>query len=1103
MTGARSRPSRSADADLELLRDIAASPPETAEALLFGHPRLLSAMVLASLAETVGGLPEGGDRSRLERPLETARDRVRQLEAGHRFPVGLGPLERLWQRQANGEISAAEAERLARDDTVTAELSPLYVRDLSSFLLSNVMQGDDWRPNLELGNLLLAAAEAMPDSPDRSVVWRTVVSHWMDLARDSLVELADGRLYLRALALGERCAAEARAAGDTEFLRRMLFHLGTLHLDPYTGVRSMAHYEDQDRVWRERVQYELADELGVIPEEEWRMPEALEALRLASDYLREAAELASGDTRGRTLKALIQALEWRDGLGDPVSSDDVVQACHEALESLDQAQSPVQWLAVYRTLERRGHPLDPGELAWILRTPVEEWAARLGAASAIELVFHLVELLDDADPPTALGLIRQLTPILRRHGDEEMRRMVWTSEVRLIGRAMAPEAVPDPEQPDLASAAEALIRRAHQAEWHPTKLAAGLVALATNAPRGDQEEAGLELLRAVEQLAPGLVTEHEEALRLLTAYLTVGMAVNAVNAQQWSAAVELYALALQRFLPIDLPTVTLDCLRKIEDLQQRRGAEVATDVLGALMVTAPEVESRFGDKATWLVQRMSRQVSAAVGGQRVPSELPFLLFQVAKGLRFRAALESEQRQTWEEDERGTELLIQIATAEAAIPGGSAAPAAGSAIEPETLLTAYASPIEQTAGASPETRLTNLKHRYDMHLTGRLYAARAGTERLYLSAADVQAALDERTVLLDFYLGATDDGRMAVHVLLLTREEVLATVIAHPTPSIQVYMEDQGRRLHSSPFGLLVEATREGILEEPEGDVVSPNGSELLQDMLRGFLGPFPEELQRLHASGKRHLCIVPNGPLHFFPMHLLDEGGRPLANRWIVSYLPTVHLLAPRVRPGARPSPRARPLTVIGLTFEGNNMGLAELPQVREETGDIAAAYGITPILDRSATKPTVLEALETSRFVHLSTHGVHNVEAPAFQFLYTASAADGFDRLHAFELLQHDLRGVELLTMSACETALGRFDLGDNPRGLPASFLLAGVSTLIGTLWPVEVETSRLFFTALYEKLAAGASRLDGFAWAQQQARRARPEFRDWGAFYLAGNWT
>jgi CHAT domain-containing protein len=196
-------------------------------------------------------------------------------------------------------------------------------------------------------------------------------------------------------------------------------------------------------------------------------------------------------------------------------------------------------------------------------------------------------------------------------------------------------------------------------------------------------------------------------------------------------------------------------------------------------------------------------------------------------------------------------------------------------------------------------------------------------------------------------------------------------------------------------------------------------------------------------------------------------------------------------------------MTSIGLDFaEPNAHGLQPLLGAVAEAATVAAAFGAQPVAEPDATEKRVAEALENSRFVHLATHGRHNVDSPAFQCMYFTPDAGSDGILYAHEILGYDLRGLDLLTMSACETALGRFDLSDNARGLPAAMLLSGVSTLIGTLWQVEDTAATGFFECLYRRLESGEPCLDAFRRAQNDTRSQHREYRDWGAFYMVGDW-
>jgi CHAT domain-containing protein len=194
---------------------------------------------------------------------------------------------------------------------------------------------------------------------------------------------------------------------------------------------------------------------------------------------------------------------------------------------------------------------------------------------------------------------------------------------------------------------------------------------------------------------------------------------------------------------------------------------------------------------------------------------------------------------------------------------------------------------------------------------------------------------------------------------------------------------------------------------------------------------------------------------------------------------------------------------VFGLSY-ADQPALPRLDDSADEATAIADVCGTTAALDADATEEAFKGALETLRYVHLRAHGRLYVDAPSFHtvFLHPANGDDG--RLRAYEVLPLDLNGLELVTLGACETALGRVDQSDNPRGLPAALLLAGARAVIGTLWPVLAGASTYFFTELYRALMEPDGDVTAaFATAQRATRLEYPQYRDWGAFYLIGGLT
>jgi CHAT domain-containing protein len=269
-----------------------------------------------------------------------------------------------------------------------------------------------------------------------------------------------------------------------------------------------------------------------------------------------------------------------------------------------------------------------------------------------------------------------------------------------------------------------------------------------------------------------------------------------------------------------------------------------------------------------------------------------------------------------------------------------------------------------------------------------------------------------------------------------------------------------------------------------------------------LLGQAVEYLEEYRRVGKDHLCIVPHRAMHYYPVHLVGPAAHPLATDWVVTYLPNLRLLE-RLRGGPSLAP-SRDFTAIGLNFHaGADRAVGRLEHADAEARAVAALFGTEPILGDDAKKRAVINAFEHSRVVHLATHGQHDPDAPALQSVLLAPGTDPDDgRLHAYEILGLDLRHIDLVTLAACETALGRFDDADNLRGLSASLFLAGVRAIVGTLWPIEDETGAFFFRRLYKHLRDGEDPLDCFAAAQRETRRAYPEYRDWGAFVYVGDW-
>ena len=119
---------------------------------------------------------------------------------------------------------------------------------------------------------------------------------------------------------------------------------------------------------------------------------------------------------------------------------------------------------------------------------------------------------------------------------------------------------------------------------------------------------------------------------------------------------------------------------------------------------------------------------------------------------------------------------------------------------------------------------------------------------------------------------------------------------------------------------------------------------------------------------------------------------------------------------------------------------------------------------------------------LHFATHGMAqlpypNLNTPELAALVLSQFAaprseDGNEDnyLRVNEVAQLKLKA-DLVTLSACETGLGKVFSGQSVIGLTQSFLLAGANGLNVSLWKVSDEVTATLMTEVYKAAAAGQS--------------------------------
>ncbi len=212
------------------------------------------------------------------------------------------------------------------------------------------------------------------------------------------------------------------------------------------------------------------------------------------------------------------------------------------------------------------------------------------------------------------------------------------------------------------------------------------------------------------------------------------------------------------------------------------------------------------------------------------------------------------------------------------------------------------------------------------------------------------------------------------------------------------------------------------------------------------------------------------------------------------------------------PEPLTRSLGDVGL---GTPRAGSALPRLAFSRREADAIMSITDpgrgmeALDFEASREKALSKdLGQYRIVHFATHGLLDNEHPELSGLVFSlvdregKSRDGF---LALEDVYNLTLPVDLVVLSACETALGKQIAGEGLVGLTRGFMYAGATRVVASLWKVDDMATADLMARFYRGMLKESLRPAAALRQAQIEMRAQKRWSDpyyWGAFTLQGEW-
>jgi CHAT domain-containing protein len=245
------------------------------------------------------------------------------------------------------------------------------------------------------------------------------------------------------------------------------------------------------------------------------------------------------------------------------------------------------------------------------------------------------------------------------------------------------------------------------------------------------------------------------------------------------------------------------------------------------------------------------------------------------------------------------------------------------------------------------------------------------------------------------------------------------------------------------------------------------------------------------------LVFVPDGVLRTIPFSALHDGKSFLIQHYAVALTPGLYLTDPH------PLDRTK-IRFLAGGLTNSVQGFPSLPYVAQEVEAVRSLYQADQLLNQEFQTEALEQELRESRYgiLHIATHGKFSTDAKD-SFLLTFDGKLTMNKLdQLIGLFRYRQDPLELLTLSACQTAVG----DDRAAlGLAGVAIKAGARSALATLWFINDEASAELISEFYRQLRDPAvSKAVAIQRAQVKLLGDRvydhPAY--WSPFLLLNNW-
>jgi tetratricopeptide (TPR) repeat protein len=314
-----------------------------------------------------------------------------------------------------------------------------------------------------------------------------------------------------------------------------------------------------------------------------------------------------------------------------------------------------------------------------------------------------------------------------------------------------------------------------------------------------------------------------------------------------------------------------------------------------------------------------------------------------------------------------------------------------------------------------------------------------------SANEIQKAIGPTTAVVSYFI---DEKNSRIYIFNISKNTFEITDKSLP-PTFDKYLTGFRNSIYFNDMNTFLKAGNE------LSEILIPGFSQSVQEIIfipAGRLGIIPFETLLSRATVRQNYQEIPY-----------------LIKRFSVRYEFAAALLLQKVTTSI--ATNASILLCAPVNFAEATQ-LPSLPGTESEVRTISEMFSAKNLSVSANIGPSANEDLIKNKLVkdfnilHFATHGVVDEVNPELSKIFLQSATSGEDGcLYSGEIYNLQLQA-NLVTLSACQTGLGKISKGEGVIGLSRALVYAGARNVIVSFWSVADESTAALMTDFYADL-------------------------------------